>query len=162
MGTRQSTGRFHWSSRIGSDSGMVGQGTPVDEPPEPITHNIAALMRDLSRMADLQLQLLSVDLQEFWSGARNRIVVASIALTITLGSIPVFLFALARFIERHTVLRTESAQFLVAMVTLLVGAAILWMSIRRIGTAANKMKRSRDELQENLKWIRSVLHRDQE
>ena len=113
-------------------------------------------------MADLQLQLFSVDVQEFWAGSRNRIAVACTALAVTLGSIPVLLFALSGVIVRYTLLKTESAQFLVAAVTLVAGAAILWLSVRRVGAAAEKLKRSRDELQQNLNWIRSVLHRDQE
>lgn len=138
---------------------MADQGAAVDEPSEPISRSIAALLRDLSRMADLQLQLFSVDVQEFWTGARNRIAVACTGTAMIIGCIPVLLFALAGAIERHTLLNTEAAQFLVALITLTAGSTILWMAIRRVGAAAEKLRRSQDELQRNLNWVRHALHR---
>ena len=142
---------------------MAAQDTKVEtSEPRPLGTNVASLVRDLARMADLQLQLLALDVTQFWSSARTGLVVSLLAGIAILGSLPVLLFGLAGLLERGTGWSPEVCQLIPGIAMTIGGAILLWVGVIRIGRASASFRRSHEELSENLKWVREVLHHDEE
>lgn len=163
MDSGTSTTGVLWSGITRGWAGVAAEGQKVNgDERVPLSRNLAALARDLARMADLQLQLLSLDIKQFWSGARTGLFVLCLAGITVLGAIPVLLFGVAGLLERFAELTPEIARLIVGSVILLVGAVTMWFSLRRIGRAAASLKRSQDEMSENLKWIRDALYQNKE
>lgn len=141
---------------------MATEDTKVVAPEQrPLGTNIASLVGDLAKMMDLQLQLLSLDLKQFWSNARVGLTVSLLAGFAVLGSFPILLFGFAEILQRVTgwthgiCLLTLGASFTIG------GACVFWIAVIRVGRAAASFKRSQEELLQNLKWVREVLHPDE-
>ncbi len=161
MGSRASTTGFRWSRSTGNQPGVAAESKKVDTAePRPLGSNITALARDLARMADLQMQLLSLDVQQFWAGARSGVFALCLAGIAVLGALPVLLLAFAGLLQRMLNLTPEIAGLIVGSVFVVGGTGTLWFSLRKIGKAARCLKRSQEELSENLTWVREALHQD--
>ena len=160
--TTSSTG-IHWSRLFGSQPRVAPEDKKIEaRPHRPLGTNIASLVRDLARMGDLQLQLLTLDIQQFWSSARAGLIVGLLASMGILGSLPVLLFGLAGLLERVSGWSPEICRLAIGTVMTVSGAVLVWTAVVRIGRAAECLKRSKDELTQNLKWVREVLYQDQE
>lgn len=163
MDSGTSTSGVLWSRIFRNWPGVAAEGQKVSGVEHaPLGSNLASLARDLARMADLQLQLLSLDLKQFWSRARNGLFVSCLAAIAVLGAIPVLLFGVAGLLERFGDLTPEIARLIVGISVLLCGAVTMWFSLRRIGEAAASLQRSQDEMSQNLKWVRDALHQNNE
>ena len=163
MDSGTSTTGFFWSRITRGWAGLAAEGPKISAAEHaPLGSNLAALGRDLARMADLQLQLLSLDVKQFWSRARTGLFVSCLAGTAVVGAIPVLLFGVAGLLERFAGLTPEIARLIVGAVVLLGGAVTMWFSLRRIGEAAASLKRSQEEMSQNLKWIRDALNQNNE
>ena len=80
MDPTTSTSSVLWSRLFGGDTRVAAEDSKVEVPEQrPLGTNIASLVRDLAKMIDLQLQLLSLDLKQFWSNARVGLTVSLLA-----------------------------------------------------------------------------------
>jgi len=141
---------------------MADEDTKIDAPEQrPLGTNIASLVRDLARMMDLQLQLLALDVKQFWSKARVGLTVSMLAGFSILGSFPVLLFGIAETLQRATEWSHEVCLLSLGATFTIGGACVLWIAVIRVGRAAVSFKRSQEELTQNLKWVREVLHQDE-
>ena len=141
---------------------MASEDAKVETPEEgPLATNIVSLVRDLARMVDLQLQLLALDVKQFWSSARTGLIVSLLAAIAILASLPVLLFGIAGVLEQVTGWSADVCRLALGAAMTLGGAGVMWIAITRVGNAAASFKRSQDELAQNLKWVREVLHQDE-
>ncbi len=162
MDSTKSSNSVLWSRLFGSSTRVAAEDTKVEVPEQrPLGTNIASLVRDLARMMDLQLQLVSLDLKQFWSNARVGITVSLLAGFAILGSFPVLLFGIAETLQRATGWSHEVCLLALGMTFTIGGACVLWIAVIRIGRAAASFKRSQEELTQNLRWVREVLHHDE-
>jgi len=122
----------------------------------------AILAQDAMRLADLQLQLFALDLTDFWQRARFGIVFSVVGIAILLGTLPVFLLAIAEFVQTTSHLSQAASQGIVATVALVCGGIALWLSVRCLTRAGASLQRSQAELRSNMAWLRSVINRDEE
>lgn len=151
-----------WSRLFGGDPRMAAEDTKIDASEKrPLGTNIASLVRDLAKMMDLQLQLLTLDLKQFWSNARVGLTVSLLAGFAILGSFPVLLFGIAEALQRATGWSHEVCLLTPGATITIGGACVLWIGVIRVGRAAVSFKRSQEELTQNLKWVREVLHQDE-
>lgn len=127
----------------------------------PLGTNIAAMIRDMARMVDLQFQLVSLEVRQFWSNARIGITVTMLAGCTILGSLPVLLFGIAELLQRLTGWSHGVCLLTLGSTFIGVAACVLWFAVMQIGRAAESFKGSQEELAQNLKWVREVLHRDE-
>ena len=162
MDSTKSPSSVLWSRLFGSSLGMADEDTKIDAPEQrPLGTNIASLVRDLARMMDLQLQLLALDVKQFWSKARVGLTVSMLAGFSILGSFPVLLFGIAETLQRATEWSHEVCLLSLGATFTIGGACVLWIAVIRVGRAAVSFKRSQEELTQNLKWVREVLHQDE-
>jgi hypothetical protein len=162
MDSTTSPNGVFWSRLFGSQSRLASEDTKVETPEHrPLGTNIASLARDLARMGDLQLQLLSLDVRQFWSSARAGLTVSLLAAVAILASLPVLLFGVAGLLERATGWNSDVCRLALGAGMALGGAVVMWIAVMRVGNAATSFRRSQEELAQNLKWVREVLHHDE-
>jgi hypothetical protein len=162
MDSTKSSNSVLWSRLFGSSPGVAAEDTKVEVPEQrALGTNVASLVRDLARMMDLQLQLLSLDVKQFWSNARAGITVSLLAGFAILGSLPVLLFGIAQTLQRATGWSHEVCLLALGTTFTIGGACVLWGAVIRVGRAAASFKRSQEELTQNLTWVREVLHQDE-
>ena len=162
MDPTTSTSSVLWSRLFGGDTRVAAEDPKVEVPEQrPLGTNIASLVRDLAKMIDLQLQLLSLDLKQFWSNARVGLTVSLLAGFAILGSFPVLLFGIAGVLQRATGWSHEACLLSLGTTFTIGGACVLWIAVIRVGRAGVTFRRSQEELTQNLKWVREVLHRDE-
>lgn len=120
------------------------------------------LIQDALRLADLQLQLLTLDVAEFWERARFGIVLGLAGLVVLLGTLPVLLLALAEVIDANMTLSRAASQGIVAVAAMLLAGIGMGISARYLTRAGSSLQRSQAELRANLAWLRSILNRDED
>ncbi len=151
-----------WSRLFGSRARLDAEDKKVEVPEtRPLGTNIASLARDIARLLDLQVQLLTLDAKQFWSKARVGLTVSLLAGTAILGSFPVLLFGFAEMLQRLTNWSHEACLLTLGSTFTIGGASVLWSAVIRVGQAASSLKGSQEELAQNLKWVREVLHQDE-
>jgi hypothetical protein len=126
--------------------------------PSSFTDTLARFLRDLLKMGDLQLQLLSLDIKAVGNSARFGIILAVIAAAMLLGSIPVVMFGVAGVVHLAMHLPLEYAWLVVGGMAMLVGVILLIISVACLARATHSMRRSHEEFRRNLEWMRSVLN----
>ncbi len=141
---------------------MASEDAKVETPEErPLTTNIVSLVRDLAGMGDLQLQLLALDVKQFWSSARTGLNVSVLAAIATPAALPVLLFGIAGVLEQVTGWSADVCRLTLGAAMTLGGTGVMWIVISRVGDAAVSFTRSQEELAQNLKWVREVLHQNE-
>ncbi len=161
MDSTTSSNGVLWSRLFGSQSRMASEDAKVETPEQrPLGTNIASLLRDLARMGDLQLQLLSLDVKQFWSSARTGLTISVLAAIAILASVPVLLFGIAGVLERVSGWSPDVCRLTLGAAMTFGGAGVMWIAVIRVGNAATSFTRSQEELAQNLKWVREVLHQD--
>jgi hypothetical protein len=127
------------------------------ERPTRIRANLAGLAHDALTLAELQVQLLTVDLRDARRGAGTALVQVLIGTVLALGCVPVLLLAAAHVLI-ETVQWPGSAAFGVTGVGVAAVAAILLrIGWRRTTQAIATVQRSRAELVETLRWLKDSL-----
>jgi hypothetical protein len=162
MDSTTSQGSVLWSRLFGSRVRLDTEDKKVEvQEIRPLTTNIASLVRDIARLLDLQLQLLTLDVRQFWSKARVGITVSLLAGMAILGSFPVLLIGIAEMLTRITIWSHEACLLATGMAFTIGGGCVLWLAVIRVGQAATSLKGSQEELARNLMWVREVLHQEE-
>ena len=164
MDTQQSSYDTGWRSLFGTDPGVGAERAQVkhsSSEQRPFGGNLAALAKDLFRMVDLQMQLLMLDLRQFWAGAKFAIILAFVAGLGFLAALPVFLLGLAGTLERMAGMNAATAQLAVAGCVFLLGVAAVRISVIWLSEASKTLKRSQEEFLTNLQWMREALHQEE-
>ncbi len=120
--------------------------------------SVAKFIRDLLRMGDLQLQLLSIDLKAVGQSARFATALGLVGLGLLVGSVPVLMFGVAGVLHLLSLIPMEYAWILVGGMGCTLGMIVLGNAVNRLTQVSLAMKRSQEEFHKNLEWVRSVLH----
>lgn len=120
--------------------------------------SVAKFIRDLLRMGDLQLQLLSIDLKAVGQSARFATALGLAGLGLLAGSVPVLMFGVAGVLHLLSLIPVEYAWLLVGGMGCTLGMIVLGNAVNRLTQVSLAMKRSQDEFHKNLEWVRGVLH----
>ncbi len=120
--------------------------------------SVAKFIRDLLRMGDLQLQLLSIDLKAVGQSARFATALGLVGLGLLVGSVPVLMFGVAGVLHLLSLIPMEYAWILVGGMGCTLGMIVLGNAVNRLTQVSLAMKRSQEEFHKNLEWVRGVLH----
>lgn len=121
-----------------------------------------ALLVDGLRLVDLQIQLLSLDVREFWQPAWRAVLLLAAGSAALVAALPVAMFGVAEYLRHNWSFSIEFSLLAVSSIALVASGVLIQWSAGRLAEAATPLKRSADELRENLSWMRSVLEEDQE
>lgn len=156
-GSNSRLGSFGWGS-----AGVAHQ-TPTLNPEQRQQRGpqaILALAVDSLKLADLQVQLLTLDVRDFWAAAWKSTIVLAAGVAALIAALPVAMFGGAEYLRQAWSISIELALLLVSGTVLLGAAGLVWWSASRLAVAAKPLRRSAEELQANLAWMRSVLHEE--
>jgi hypothetical protein len=127
--------------------------------PESLRENVADVFSDVGNLAELQWQLFSLDAQQAWQRALWPLVSAAIAAGIMLGAVPVLLLGIGHGLVEWFGMSIALAYVCVAVVFLIAGAIVARLAIKRLRASLESFRRSREELQHNVQWMRRVIQR---
>lgn len=130
-----------------------GEPTPATA----LAHNVGDFARDLVNLAELQAQLLAVDLKQSARQAAARVGLVAVGLALVLACLPVLLMALA-YALIEVASWSHGLSFLVAgVVGLLMGGALALGGLAWLRRTQPSWERSRRELGDNLRWLKQSL-----
>ncbi len=119
--------------------------------------SVAKFIRDLLRMGDLQLQLLSIDLKAVGQSARFATALGLVGLGLLVGSVPVLMFGVAGVLHLLSLIPMEYAWILVGGMGCTLGMIVLGNAVNRLTQVSLAMRRSQEEFHKNFEWVRVVL-----
>jgi uncharacterized membrane protein YqjE len=124
---------------------------------EGVIGNLAEFGGDITTLAELQAKLAVIDLKE--GGARAAVPTAALAASaaLALGGLPVLLFGVAELIHQYGGMKLGWALVLTAVVALIVAGIVGAVAALRLSRCFESFRRSREELQRNISWIKTVL-----
>jgi len=126
-----------------------------------IAASFSGLAHDAIELAELQAQLLRLDVQAAARNGGTSMALAVVGACLLLGSVPVALVALAEVFVAQWDWSRAGAYGAAAAIGLALSAGAGAAAWYRIRSALASLQRSRDELNRNIAWIKSNLKRDE-
>ncbi|WP_437207155.1 phage holin family protein [Planctomicrobium sp. SH664] len=117
--------------------------------------NLFALVQDAFRLIDLQFQLLSIDVREFWQKARTALIISVVAGIACLAALPVLLLGIAYLLQDWLEISFATAAISISLGMMAICCLGAWVSIHNLTRAGGILGRSKKEWQENVAWFRS-------
>jgi len=130
-----------------------GNGSPEGQ----VVGGIAEFGNDLTTLAELQIKLGLIDTKECLEKALYPIGFVFAGLILAIGAVPVAILGIAQVVASAFRLSTGASMILTAMTVILLSAVIIAMALRNIGPSLSVFRRSREEFDRNLNWVRTVL-----
>jgi len=137
----------------GNADGKSSNGSPEGR----LVGGIAEFGNDIATLAELQYKLAVFDLNEATKKALIPLALMVVGASFILGALPVLLFGVAELIAAALKIGIGWALLLTSVATIVLAGAVLTICALRIPDALSGFRRSREELQRNLAWIRTVL-----
>ena len=126
-------------------------------PAQGVRQGVGGLLHDVITLAELQAQLFGVDARE--SAGRIALPVSLLGAAAVLGasSLPLLLIFLAFLLRDYAGFGAAWAVLTAAVVGLVLSGALVFAGYLGLLKAAKPFARSRDELTQNLAWLKEVL-----
>jgi hypothetical protein len=139
---------------------MVDQATMNNgrnaTPAAAMTRNMSDLTSDIASLAELQTRLFLLDVKESMTRIATPIVLAVIGGALLLGSLPVLLLAIAASLILLGI-GLATALFIAFLIGTVLGTIALAIARSRLRNAFVAFQRSREELAQNIRWIKGAL-----
>jgi len=137
----------------GNADGKSNNGSPEGR----LVGGIAEFGNDIATLAELQYKLAMFDLSEAIQKALIPLALMVVGALFVLGALPVLLFGVAELIVSAFNIKIGWALLLTSITTIVLAGAVLTICALRIPDALSGFRRSREEFQRNLAWVRTVL-----
>jgi len=134
-----------------------GKNNSNGSPQGRLVGGIAEFGNDIATLAELQYKLGIYDFNEAIGKALIPLALMVVGALFILGALPVLLFGLADLIASALQIKMGWALLLTSLTTIILAGAVLTICALRIPNALSSFRRSREELQRNLSWVRTVL-----
>lgn len=118
---------------------------------------IGELGNNVINLSALQAQLASQDLRESASRARPALIAMAILIPVGLSAVTLGLFGVAYWASARFDMTLGSSMLVTAGVSVVVVALGMFISIRRFTSSLSSFRRSREELERNIAWLRTVM-----
>jgi glycerol uptake facilitator-like aquaporin len=129
-------------------------------PEEPnVATSFSGLAHDVVELAELQAQLLALDVKNTGRNARAAFVLTVVGASFLLSAISVGLFALAAVLVERLEWSQSAADIVAAVIGVALGGAVLAAAWHLWQSGLSALERSRDELSRNIAWIKSSLRK---
>ena len=136
---------------------LVGGNGRTEKPAAAVRRGMSGFAHDLATLAELQIHLLTTDAKE----CVHKIIVPGIALAVglvlLLGCLPVLLLGIAELMVQAQWLSEATAYLLTAIAAVVIAAVVCFVGYRKIRASLATFQRSKDELLENLNWLKRML-----
>lgn len=125
--------------------------------PDAINRGWSALPRDLVALAELQMALLGEDGKDAAKHGRLAVAMLLASLLLAVASLPVMVLGLGHLVAM-TGMPLGVAMLLIAGLTLAACLAAAVLAWRRLRGATGAFRRSANELQANIAWLKTSLN----
>jgi hypothetical protein len=122
-----------------------------------VATSFSELTHDAIELAELQAQLLALDIKETSQSTKTSLILAIVGSCLLLGTIPIALIAMAELLIEQLDWSHSASYGVATLVGILVSAGILATAFARFRSGISSMKRSREELSRNIAWIKTSL-----
>lgn len=124
---------------------------------EGVVGSIAEFGNDIATLTELQLQLFSFDLKAATARAVVPVAVLAAGLVILLGSVPVLVAGAGLLLAGALGISNGLGLLLASLAAMLVVGVAVPFAIGALRRSVDAFQRSREELQRNISWVRTVL-----
>lgn len=125
--------------------------------PEGVVGSLTEFGNDVAELTALQAQLAAMDLREAVGRTALPAAVGVVALVTAIGCVPVALIGLAYVIAAQADWSLGTALLATAGGALVLAIVAALIAVRAVVRGAESFRRTREELQRNLAWIRTVV-----
>ncbi len=133
-------------------------GSVTSDPrPSGVIDSVNAFGTNLGNLATLQLRLAACDSRESLQRLMPSLVLGGFAVLVLPASVIVALLAAGYWIDDATSLTLPQSLLLVAWVGVTLSAICLLLAVRLSRGAFTTFRRSGEELQRNIAWVRTVM-----
>lgn len=122
-----------------------------------LIEDVGTFSSDLANLASLQGQLVAADARETLSRAIPAIVGLVVAVLLAIAGTGVLLAGLALWVAQSAAMQPAQALMLTGLGALVVVALIGAISARFLGSSFTTFRRSSEEFERNLAWIKTTL-----
>ncbi len=122
-----------------------------------VTSSFSELTHNAIELAELQAQLFSLDVKETSQSAGISIALVIGSVCILLGTIPVVLIAIAQLLVEKLGWPLSAGYGVAALIGIVASTVIGAAAYARFSNGIATMKRSREELNRNIAWLKSNL-----
>jgi len=122
-----------------------------------MTGRLGNLGADLIHLAELQLELFSVDAKDAGRRAYAPGLLTILGTAFLMGSCPLALLGLSWWLTEHTTLSLAASSLTIAGVGLVVAGILFFVAWKGFKSSVALLNRSRTELHSNLEWIKKLL-----
>ncbi|MEQ8791387.1 MAG: phage holin family protein [Pirellulaceae bacterium] len=119
--------------------------------------NVTELLHDITTIAELQAKLTMCDMQSSLRQARLPLAVGVSAVVLLLGAVPIGLTAAAESLVQYAEWTRPLAYLTVSGIAAAISIVMLALGGQALRRSSEPLQRSREELAENVRWIRRAL-----
>jgi hypothetical protein len=135
---------------------MSTNGRSRTEQPN-VASSFSELTHNAIELAELQAQLFSLDIKETSQSAGVSIALVIGSVCMLLGTIPVVLIAIAQLLVEQLGWSLAAGYGVAALIGIVASAGIGAAAYARFSNGMATLKRSREELNRNIAWLKSNL-----
>jgi len=147
---------------------MVDQASVKDGHPQPrpaangapeqqVVGGITGFGSNIATLAELQAELAVTDLKESLQKAALPMGLLASGVIALIGALPVTLLGVAALLAAALRIGSGWAMLLTGGSVIVLALVLVVVSALRIGPSFSSFRRSREELERNLAWVRTVL-----
>jgi len=129
--------------------------------PPDMRGGLGDLAADLISLSELQLELLAVDSRDALQASKVPGILICLGVGLVSGACPVVLLGISWWLSEATTMTMPGALLLVATLALIGAGGLLMFGCKRLKRSLGMLKRSRDELRSNTRWIKKILSEKQ-
>jgi len=127
--------------------------TSTEEP----TNGFEQVLSDIFDLAELQMQLLSVDSQEARRKVSKALMLASFAVPLSSAMFTVALFGIGYVLHETLGWSLGASMLTASAITALFILILVLVAFNLIRTAATAMQETKSEFVESLRWIKATI-----
>jgi len=124
---------------------------------ESVVGSIAGLGNDIATLGELQLQLFAADFKDLTARARLSVGLLAAGAVVALGSVPVLVGGAGLLLATALHISNGLGLLLSALAAMILSGVALVFAVRGVQRSLDALQHSREELQRNISWIRTVL-----
>lgn len=122
-----------------------------------LMENVSSFGSDVATLASLQSQLVAADARESLTRGAPAIAGLVLAILLAFAGVIAIVGGLALWIAERFAMQPSIALMLTGLGTLVVVALVGVISVRLLGSSVTTFRRSAEELERNIAWVKTTL-----
>jgi hypothetical protein len=138
---------------------VIGRSTKPADRPNGVIQGVGSFGADLATLAVLQFRLVVSDFREGVKRATPALAALIIMAVVSVSGVVAIVIGASLWLASVLGLQPGTAMVLVGLACLIVAAAVTVFCIRGLASSVTVFRRSHEELERNLAWIKTTLTR---